>query len=984
MNKTRIFFRINFSLLFFFQIITAIAQESAVKPANPADRWADSVLLTLTADQMIGQLMIVRANYPGKDYDTLIDRYIRDYDIGGVTFFGGHPTLQARRTNHWQKLAKTPLFISIDGEWGPAMRLDSIMGFPYQMTLGAIDNDSLIYQMGLAVARQCKRLGIQMNFAPVVDINSNPDNPVIHMRSFGEDKEAVAEKGLMYMKGMQDGGLIVTAKHFPGHGDTDADSHSTLPVINNSRQRLDSMELYPFRRMIEAGVDGIMIAHLFIPSVEKTQNTPSTLSKPVVTGLLRNELGFKGLIITDALDMKGVTNNNEPGDIEVKALQAGNDVLLLSADVPEAVRHIKAAIEHGDLPDSLIRERCRRILTYKYKAGLKTVKPVNINGLYDDLNGPGDELLCRKLFEQAVTVTRNNKNLIPLTNLDTFRIASVSIGYDSITPFQDRLACYAPVSLFSLKKDPSDPDISSLKAELETFNLVIISLQNTSSRIDNKFGISDKILAFTGDLCKNKKVILDLFASPYSLKLLEKLSQPEAIVISYQDHPLMQDISAQVIFGGVPAMGELPVTAGKSFPAGTGIKTVAIRLKYTIPEELGIDRKYLSPVDSLINDCIKKKVFPGCQVWVSKEGKVFYMKSFGYHTYSTDTPVNDFDLYDLASVTKVAASTLSVMRMKDENKIDIDKPLQDYLPYLVNTNKGGIIIREMMAHQARLLPWIPFYKYTLKNHKPDTSIYSTSISEKFPVRVAENMYIRKNYRYDIFDSIISSPLLKTKTYKYSDLGFYFFPDIIKILVDKPFDEYVNVNFYKPLGLSTMGFLPRQRFSLDRITPTEQDTSFRFQLIQGDVNDQGAAMLGGISGHAGLFSDANDLGILAQMLLQGGTYGNKNYIEPWTIKEFTQSQYPLNDNRRGIGFDKPLPKYDPEGPCCKSASQESFGHMGFTGTYIWVDPDNQLVYVFLSNRTYPDAGNNKLSAMNIRPKIHQIFYDAIKKSATFAH
>jgi beta-glucosidase-like glycosyl hydrolase/CubicO group peptidase (beta-lactamase class C family) len=982
MNKTENTIKLIFSLFFIFQVFMAGAQ--AVNPANPAEKWADSVMQSLTTDQMIGQLMVVRANYPWKEYDTLIDRYIRDYDIGGVTFFGGHPTLQARQTNHWQSLAKTPMFISIDGEYGPAMRLDSIMGFPYQMTLGAINNDSLIYQMGIEVARQCKRLGIQMNFAPVVDINSNPDNPVIHMRSFGEDKVAVAGKSIMYMKGMQDGGLIVTAKHFPGHGDTDTDSHSTQPVINNTRQRLDSTELYPFRRMIEAGVDGIMIAHLNVPCIDNTQNTPSTLSKPMVTGLLRDELGFKGLIITDALDMKGVTLNCGTGDIEVKALQAGNDILLLSADVPEAVKHIKAAIARGDLPDSLIREHCRRVLMYKYRAGLNAVKPVITKGLYDDLNNPEDELLCRKLFEQAVTIVRNNKDIIPLKNLDTLRIATVSFGYDSITPFQDRLACYAPVSRFFLKKDPSDTDISTLKNKLEMSNLVIISVQNTSNKVANQFDVSPKVLTFIGDESKNKKVILDLFASPYSLKLLDKLPKAEAIVVSYQDHPFMQDISAQVIFGGIPAIGKLPVTAGKSFPSGTGIKTETIRLKYTVPEELGINRKFLSPVDSLIKDCIKKKVFPGCQVWVAKEGKVFYMKSFGNHTYSGDMPVKNSDLYDLASLTKIAASTLSVMRMKDEKKLDIDKPLQEYLPYLKNTNKGEIIIREMMAHQARLIPWIPFYLNTLKGKKPDSAFYRNNISEDFPVRVAENLYLKKNYNYIIYDTIVASPLLNTKAYKYSDLGFYFIPEIMKNLVNKPFEEYVDMTFYKPLGLSTTGFLPLKRFPLDRIAPTEQDTTFRFQLIHGDVHDQGAAMLGGVSGHAGLFSDANDLGIISQMLLQLGTYGGEKYLESLTIKEFTKCQFPLNDNRRGIGFDKPLPKYDPEGPCCKSASLESFGHTGFTGTYMWVDPENQLVYIFLSNRVYPDANNNKLLSMNIRTKIHQLFYDAIKKSATFAH
>ena len=969
-----------YSLLF---LNAAYAQDATINPASPAEKWADSVISTLTAEQMIGQLMVVRANNPNQEYFSLIDQYITKYNIGGVTFFGGHPTLQVRQTNKWQHMAKTPLFISIDGEWGPAMRLDSIPAFPYQMTLGAMNNDSLIYLMGLEVAKQCKRLGIQINFAPVVDINSNPDNPVIHMRSFGENKLNVAGKGIMYMKGMQDGGLIVTAKHFPGHGDTGSDSHYTLPLVPHSKDRLDSVELYPFRKLTEAGLDGIMIAHLNIPAIEKSGTTASTLSEAVVTGLLRDELGFKGLIVTDALDMKGVTANNTPGQIELDALKAGNDILLLSANVPEGIRRIKEAMDNGEIPAEMVHERCRKVLIYKYKAGLYEKKTISTKNLIEDLNTPETELLSGKLFENCVTLVKNDNDLLPLKNLDTLRIASVSIGPGKITPFQERLACYAPIDNFFLKKEPSDVEISTLKADLQSYNLIIISVQNTSIWGGSPYGISGKTVKFISDLSKTSKVILDLFASPYALRLFENVTQPSAIMMSYQDHEMMQDISAQAIFGGISVTGKLPVTAGKLYPLGKQISTTAFRLKYTIPEDAGIDRNFLFVIDSLVLDGIKKKAFPGCQVWAARDGKVFFMKSYGSHTYDNKTPVKNSDAYDLASLTKVAASTLAIMHLSDDNKIDIDQQLQFYLPYLKGTSKGTVNIREMMAHQAKLSPWIPFYKNTLKDKRPDTAIYSNNISDDFPVRVAENLYIRKTYKYVIFDSIIASPMLKSSAYKYSDLGFYFIPEIVKNLVNLSFDEYLEQTFYNPLGLSTLGFNPRQRISLDRLPPTENDTVFRKQLVHGDVHDQGAAMLGGISGHAGLFSDANDLGIIGQMLLNGGSYGGVNYLDPKTIKEFTSRQFPLNDNRRGIGFDKPLPEYTVEGPCCKSASASSFGHMGFTGTYIWIDPESGLTFVFLSNRVYPSAENNKLATMNLRPKIHQCFYDAIKKSTIFA-
>ncbi|MBW6460213.1 MAG: serine hydrolase [Bacteroidales bacterium] len=956
----------------------ARSQADAEIHKSEEDRWVDSVMRSLSLEERIGQLMIVRANTPGEKYYPVIDQYIRQYNIGGVTFFGGNPTAQAIQTNYWQSIAKTALFISIDGEWGVAMRLDSVPPFPYQMTLGALSDDSLLYQMGLEVARQCRRLGIHMNFAPVIDINSNLKNPVIHMRSFGENRENVSAKGIMYMKGMQDGGLIVTAKHFPGHGDTDTDSHHTLPVIQHSKERLDSVELYPFRQLISAGLDGIMIAHLFIPSLDKSVNTPSTLSKPVVTSLLREELGFDGLIVTDALDMKGVTLHHKPGEIELKALQAGNDILLLSARVPEAVNYLKEAVRRGELDARLIDERCERVLRYKYRAGLHNLKPMQVSGIYEDLNSSGAELINRKLFKEAVTIVKNNNDILPLKRLDTLKIASVSIGYGRITPFQERLAWYAPVNSYTLKKAPSGKEVSTLLSQLELYNLVIISLQNTNTWGGSPFGISREALNFIAEVAKRRTVVLNLFATPYALSLLEGQPQPAAIVLSYQDHPDMQDISAQVIFGGIPATGTLPVTAGSAFAAGTGIRTDAIRLEYIIPEELGISREHFEPVDSMVDRCISQQIFPGCQVWAAKDGKVFYNKSFGHHTYLKETPVDHFDLYDVASLTKIAAGTVSVMRMVDEGKIDIDRYLQDYLPYLKGTNKGKIILREMMAHQARLKPWIPLFKYVTEDGKLDTTVFSDTISEDFPVRVAENLYMRMDYDHVMIDSIIASPLLKSKVYKYSDLGFYFIPQILHNLTYQHFEDYLAQVFYRPLGLSTTCYTPRKYFPLSQIVPTEDDKTFRGQLLHGDVHDPGAAMIGGVSAHAGLFSNANDIGIFCQMLLQGGTYGDEQYLQEATINEFTKRQFPLNQNRRGIGFDKPLPEYSKEGPACRSASAASYGHTGFTGTYFWVDPENGLVFVFLSNRVHPDANNNKLARQNIRPELHQLFYNAIQK------
>ncbi|PKP33884.1 MAG: hypothetical protein CVU00_09215 [Bacteroidetes bacterium HGW-Bacteroidetes-17] len=946
--------------------------------------WVDSVYQSLSLEQKIGQLIIVRANEAGKAYDENIEKYIKDYNIGGVTFFKYDALKQIEQTNQWQSIAQTPLFISMDAEWGVAMRLNEFIKFPYQMTLGAIQKDSLIYKMGTEVARQCRRLGIQMNFAPVLDININPNNPVINMRSFGEDKYNVTRKGLMYMKGLQDFGIVATAKHFPGHGDTDTDSHASLPIINHSRERLDSIELYPFKELFKNDLGGIMIAHLYIPAYEKAENTASTLSQNVVTKLLRDELGFKGLVVTDALDMSGVTKYFKPGIIEQKALEAGNDILLLPQDVPKAIKKIKKAVEDGEIPESRIEESCKKILAYKFKAGLNNPYPINPNYILEDINNADANYLNQELYESALTLVKNTDSLLPLKRLDTLKIASIAIGIGASTKFQERLNDYAPIKHFYLNKESSLEEQHDILSELEPFNLVIVAIQNTGIYPANKFGISPSTFTFVDSLLKRENIILDLFANPYALSLFKNDDRFRSILISYEDNEFTYDLSAQLIFGGIAAKGKLPVTVSPFFPINTGTETLANRIKFGRPEELKINNYYLNKVDSIALSGIGKKAYPGCQIIALKDGVVFYNKAFGNQTYSGTIPVKLTDLYDIASITKIAATTISVMKMQETGQIDIDRKLSEYLPYLKKSNKGNIVLRDLLTHQAQFQAWIPYFQSTLTENKLDTSIYHTSISELYPIRVAENIYIRDDYKYHIVDSILLSPLREKNDYKYSDLGFYLLAAAIESINNQSMNQYVDEHFYKPLGLSNISFLPRRKYALSRIIPTELDTVFRHQLVHGDVHDPGAAMLGGVSGHAGLFSNATDLAVIMQMLIQNGSYGGHQYFTKQTVNDFTKCQFPLNENRRGLGFDKPLLEYVDGGAVCFSASPESFGHSGFTGTYAWADPQNGLVYVFLSNRVYPDAANSKIMDLNIRTEIHEAFYHAINNAKTIGN
>jgi beta-glucosidase-like glycosyl hydrolase/CubicO group peptidase (beta-lactamase class C family) len=944
---------------------------------NVKGKWADSILKTLTPQERIAQLFMVAA-YSNRDekHFNEIKKLIVDYKIGGVIFFQGGLERQAKQTNAYQSFSKVPLLISIDAEWGLAMRLDSTPQFPHQMTLGAIQNDSLIYQMGAEIARQCKRLGIHINFAPVADVNNNPLNPVISNRAFGENKYQVTRKALIYMKGLQDNGILANAKHFPGHGDTDSDSHKTLPTVKSSLERLDTLELYPFKELISQGLGSMMVAHLFIPSIDTTPNRASTLSKLVVTDLLKEKLGFKGLVFTDALNMKGVSDFYKPGELDVKALIAGNDVLLFSENVPAAIKQIQAAIERGEITQEEIDKRCKKILLVKEWAGLNHYKKIELKNLYADINTVNAEVINRKLAEASLTILKNKNNIIPLQNLDTLKIASLSLGSKELNTFQKTLSNYSSIKHFGIDKETFKSKSDSLLAALKEFDLVIVYLNNTNSKPSKNFGLNAALINILNAVVKQNKTIVTIPENPYILRKLDSLKLADAIIMSYENNEFSASYAAQLIFGGVTAPGKLPVTPNADFKAGMGISITPVRFKYTIPEELNIRSAALLKIDSIALKGIQEKAYPGCQILVAKNNTVIYQKSFGYHTYDNENAITNNDLYDLASITKVAATTASIMKLVDEKRLNLDDSLSIHLPELKGTNKGSITLREMLTHQAGLKPWLPFWQNTMEKGEYKPGIYNNARSNEFPKRVAEKLYINKTYEDSIYKQIIQSSLNEKGKYVYSDLGYYF---LNKIIEQKTFiteDRYVLKYFYTPLGLQTMGYKPMNRFDKKIIVPTENDTKFRKQLIHGDVHDPGAAMQGGVGGHAGLFSNSNDLAVMMQLFMNYGKYGGKRYLDSNTVKEFTKCQY-CKDNRRAIGFDKPEMNAGKDSPVCSCVSYLSFGHSGFTGTLAWADPANQLVYIFLSNRINPNADDNKLTKMGIRTKIQEVIYDAVK-------
>ncbi|OFX19250.1 MAG: hypothetical protein A2041_06295 [Bacteroidetes bacterium GWA2_31_9b] len=1000
-------------ILFFILIITSeincFAQNSDTTFANE-QRWVDSKMRKLSLDEQIGQLFMVAA-YSNKDQEHVeeITHLIEKNKIGGLIFFQGGPVRQAKLTNYYQSISDLPLLIAIDGEWGLGMRLDSTYKYPKQLMLGAIENDTLIYQMGVDIAEQLKRLGIHINFAPVVDINCNPLNPVINSRSFGEDKYNVSRKGIAYMQGMQDAGIMATAKHFPGHGDTDKDSHLTLPSVFHLRERLDSIELYPFKKLIDAGVQGVMVAHLNVPSLEPNSEIPTTLSKNVITNLLKNELGFHGLIFTDALNMKGVVQNHSAGEVECLALEAGNDVLLFSENVAKAIVKIKKLVRQDKISKDQIEESCRKILHAKYRAGLNNYSQrpeyIKIDGLESDLNKIKYELTRRKLIESSLTLIKNDKDLLPVTNLKRKKTASLSLGFENRTVFQNTLDKYAQIDHFNTVNGLSD----SLLNELSKYDLVITSVHSSMLYPSgSNYGVKKEYLNYIASLSAKTKVVLSLFANPYSLISFQSLNQIQSVLIAYEDDLITQSSAAQAIFGGVVVTGRLPVSINVQYPAGFGIQLKKkIRLKYSLPEEAGVSSVKLNKVDSIVENAIRERATPGCRVLAARNGIVFYDKSFGYHTYFNETHVSSESIYDIASITKIVATVPVLMRLYEKNEFNINDSLKKYFNDLDTTNKGNILISDILTHQARLNGWIPFYISTLKTFYPDQNLVSKKFSEEYPYKVGDNFYLSRNYQFrdsifsfikkpgysipvtedlfirdsysdTIYTKIRQSKLIDKKEYRYSDLGYYYFYKLIENKTGSRFEDYLDSTFFEPLGAKKTTFLPLNKFSKKEIVPTENDQLFRRQLLQGTVHDPGAAMLGGVCGHAGVFSTADDLAKIMQMYLNGGEYGGERYFQKETIDFFTKSPNDIKENRRALGFDKPQMDYSKDGPTCKCISAESFGHSGFTGTMVWADPYEQVVYIFLSNRVHPDQDNNKLLKMNVRTEIQQAVYDAIIK------
>ena len=959
--------------LLFFYFLNAQGQSNPLvsRDSMAQQRWVNLTYEKMTLEEKLGQLFMVSiASNQNKASIDKIKALIKTEKIGGIIFSKGGPVQQAKLANKFQSYSDLPLLVGMDAEWGLAMRLDSTYAFPWNMTLGAIKDNAIVEKVGRQIGKHAKRIGVHINFAPDIDINTNPKNPIIGNRSFGEDKFNVAAKGIAFMQGMESAGVLSSGKHFPGHGDTSVDSHLTLPTINFTKERLDSVELYPYKQLIKSGLSSIMVAHLNVPGLEIKKNLPSSLSEQIITGILKEKLKFKGLVFTDALNMKGVSTQGKNGDVELAAFMAGNDILLMPTEVQKAKEKLIKAYNKGKFSENRLAYSVKKILLAKYKVGLHNYKPIVTKNLYKDLNALEDDLIYEEAIENAITVVKNKFYLMGIKKLENKKIAYIKFGDADHKPFLNELNKYAKVIHIQ------GNDVATLKKKLKPYNLVIIGHHRSNESPWKAYSLTKNEKNILKEISKERgsNVILSVFTKPYALLNID-LSFIDGVVVGYQNSKIAQEKTAQVIFGAIAAKGKLPVSANATLPVNTSVELKSLRrLGYSIPERVGLSSSKLAEVDKLVQNGLDSLMFPGAQVLIARKGKVIFNKGYGKPTYKSNEKITPNHIYDLASVTKILATLPMVMKMEQEGKIKLNNTFQELIPAYADTEIKNVTVLKALSHYGRLPAWIAFYASTLdKKRKPSKEFYREQKLPGFSIKVADNLYLTDAYKDSIYNRIGRQDL-KSNRYRYSDVSYYVMKKYIEDTYNKGLDELASDFIYKPIGAFQTGYNPLENHSKKEIVPSEEDTYYRYQTVQGYVHDMGAAMQGGVGGHAGLFSNANDVAKIMQMYLQNGYYGGDRYLNSRTVKKFNTCYFCDKNVRRGVGFDKP--QLEKSGPTCGCVSRKSFGHSGFTGTYTWADPEEEIVYVFLSNRTYPTASNTLLVKSGLRTRIQKLIYDAI--------
>lgn len=948
-------------------------------------QWVDSVYASLTPEQRVAQLfvphLVISDNEAGR---ATIRRMTGELGVGGILLGKGTVDSYASLINLAQSQAKVPVMVTLDGEWGLSMRVSGTPRFPYNIALGAITDTRLLYDFGNELARECRLLGIQVDFAPVVDVNSNPDNPVIGYRSFGEDPKRVAKAGVAVSAGLEAGKVMSVAKHFPGHGDTNVDSHKAIPTITHSRSTLESVDLLPFREYIDARLSGIMVGHLNVPALDPS-GTPASLSTAVTTDLLRKEMGFKGMVFTDALEMKGAVAPGG-GNNCVAALLAGADVLLGSASPAADINAVVAAVKSGKIAESLIEARCRKMLAYKYRLGLNQRPKVNTAGLSARINSPEAADLNRELSNAAITVTANSANLIPIPGLERNKLAIVSIGAPTDNEFSNLCRKYVDCKAYSV--DQNGPSQATLKALAEA-DIVIAGVFS-----DKQFAVN----AFNAIRRDSKNLVSAFFINPFKMRRFGDLASMPELMLAYDDTPDLRRAAAMGMFGGIDITGRMPVDVKSVAQLGAGMTIIKSRLGYASPSAVGFKPGLAASIDSIVTANLRAGSFPGCQVLVAREGEVVFDRSYGKQSTEGSIAVTDRTIYDIASMSKATATLAGVMKATDEGLINISEKASKYIPGLKGTDKEGLTIKDLLYHETGIPSALNMYKvmfdseslgapvtratysaqyphklgprlYGNKDARLRTDITATSPSDDYDIEVAKGIYVGDAAYDTIMNRIYRIPVRNNRNYNYSCLNFALLMDAEQRVTGVAHDQWVDTEIFGPLGANRTGYRPLEFYPRDLIASTEKDVFLRKQTIQGYVHDELAAFSGGVQGNAGLFSNAGDIAKLCQMWLNGGKYGDHTFFRPETVEQFMTSRSP--SGRRGAGFDlaSGLKSTSETG-----ASTNTVGHTGFTGTCFWIDPDYDLIYIFLSNRLNPSRTNAAFSKLLPRTAIMKTIYD----------
>ena len=978
--------------IWLYWLLPAVGQESVVlhqiKDTVACRQWVDEQLASMSLKKKIGQLFIhTVAPIVTQQNQANIESAVKTYGVGGLLFSGGELQKQAFLTNYAQGMAQIPLMITFDGEWGLAMRLKQTPKFPRNRVLGCIENDTLLYEYGREVARQLREIGVTVNFAPVADVDNNPRNPVINTRSFGSRPEAVARKVVAYSKGLEDGGVLAVCKHFPGHGDTEVDSHKSLPILYFDRNRLDSVELHPFREAIASGVGGIMMGHLRVPALDER---PASISQKIVTGLLKDNLGYKGLVFTDALEMKGISNNK---NVSAQALIAGCDLLLVPRNLKRELQGVLDAVKSGELTEEQINEKCRKVLTYKYALGLNHRPKIDIQQARKRLNMAYTNELMQRMDDAAVTVVKDSDEALPLDlSLSGTVVLSLSPTLSQTYPFYKTLHTHYPVTW--IKANPQT--IAEAQRRIRPAQRVIVTVH--TSKVE-------PYLNMLTQLAKDKPFVLVCFESIKTLKKLNAVvAQASAVVLAHKDTKELQQHVANLLLGKEKATGRLSIGLNDEYPAGSGLTIDPNSPRKYSPEEFGMYSSELNRIDSIALLGVQKGAYPGCHILVTKNGYPVYNKCFGTHTYESQERVQENDIYDLASLSKTTGTLLAVMKLYDEGKLTLTDRVEKYLPMM----KGLVrrtTIQQLLYHETGLPAYYPFYQKTIDKRTCKGGMYkkyrdadhrvqvgarlyvctnfsylpewvSRTPSAEYNRQVADSLYVKASFRDEILKQIDEIPL-KSRTYRYSCLNFMLLKEIVEKISGQPMDQYLDSVYFQPMGLTHTAYNPLQKFKKEQIIPTVKEDFLRGKMLQGYVHDEAAAFLGGVSGNAGLFSTAHDVAMIYQMLLDKGVCGDRRYLSRATCELFMTMK--SRNSRRGLGFDKPDAAHPTKGPCSENTPATVIGHTGFTGTCAWADPTNELVYVFLSNRVYPNPFIRKnLMRLNIRQEIQSIVYQSIMK------